>query len=306
LTLLLVRLALLAVAVGMLYRLQRDDAWESRILLPCVFLVLLSTFAKRRSDIKVWAVYVVAFIAFVQLRVYADETGMPHFASYPILLDKVMFLGAVPTDWLQERFHDPANVQIYEVIFFFTYITYFVAPHVVAIAIWRLRPDLFPRVPLAIVATYHVGLLFYFLVPTVPPWLAQEYGQGPEMARVMLTLTQQVDPNAYENAARAVGANDVGAMPSLHTGLTVLIALTLAQCGRKWRVAGMTYAFMMGLALVYLGEHYVIDAVAGAAVALGVWKVSASWNRLPSITRNREPAAEPAVVVGIERPERVA
>jgi membrane-associated phospholipid phosphatase len=200
---------------------------------------------------------------------------MPHFASYPITLDQLMFLGQVPTAWLQKHLYDPANVRPYEIVFAVTYVSYFFVPHIMAIASWRLRPSLFPRVPVAILVTFHVGLLFYFLLPTVPPWLAHEFGRGPEMARVMLTLTSQVDPNGYENAARAVGANDVGAMPSLHMALTVLTALVAAEFGRFWKYVGWLYAFMMGLSLVYLGEHYVIDEVAGVALALGAWKFSA-------------------------------
>ena len=288
-TIILGRFALLAVAVALLQRLQREGSpWEWRLLLIVVLLALLATFAKRLSDMKVWVVYVGGLMAFLYLRTLADETGMPHFVSYPLTLDRYMFLGEVPTAWLQKHLYEPGNVRLYEVLLGTTYLSYFFVPHVVAITTWRLRPALFPRVPLAMIATFQIGLVLYFLVPTVPPWLAPELGHGPEMTRVMLTLTSQVDANGYESASRVAGVNDVGAMPSLHMALTVMVALVLAEFGRGWKYVGATYAFLMGLALVYLGEHYVTDELVGALLAVGVWKVSASRIRLPAFARNRE------------------
>jgi membrane-associated phospholipid phosphatase len=44
----------------------------------------------------------------------------------------------------------------------------------------------------------------------------------------------------------------------------------LGEVGRKEAIFGWTYAAALGFALVYLGEHYVTDLVAGFALAEGV------------------------------------
>ena len=44
----------------------------------------------------------------------------------------------------------------------------------------------------------------------------------------------------------------------------------MGEVGRKEAVAGWTYAAALGFALVYLGEHYVTDLVAGLALAEAV------------------------------------
>ena len=41
----------------------------------------------------------------------------------------------------------------------------------------------------------------------------------------------------------------------------------LAEAGPVAGAVGWTYASLLGLALVYLGEHYAIDLIAGAALA---------------------------------------
>jgi membrane-associated phospholipid phosphatase len=65
----------------------------------------------------------------------------------------------------------------------------------------------------------------------------------------------------------SLGRNPFAAMPSLHFGTSVMAAHVLGEVGRKEAAVGWTYAFALGFALVYLGEHYVTDLIAGAALA---------------------------------------
>jgi membrane-associated phospholipid phosphatase len=67
-----------------------------------------------------------------------------------------------------------------------------------------------------------------------------------------------------------LGGNPLAAMPSLHFATSVTAAHALAETGRTARALGWSYALLLGVALVYLGEHYVIDLVAGLALAEGV------------------------------------
>jgi len=63
--------------------------------------------------------------------------------------------------------------------------------------------------------------------------------------------------------------NPFAAMPSLHFGISVVAARLLSDVGRGPGALGWTYALTLGFGLVYLGEHYVIDLVAGLALAEG-------------------------------------
>jgi hypothetical protein len=70
-------------------------------------------------------------------------------------------------------------------------------------------------------------------------------------------------------------------MPSLHFATSVTAAHVLAETGTGAGLLGWAYTALLGTALVYLGEHYVIDLIAGLALAEGV--------------RRLEPRAAPAV-----------
>jgi membrane-associated phospholipid phosphatase len=56
-------------------------------------------------------------------------------------------------------------------------------------------------------------------------------------------------------------------MPSLHFATSLMAARVLTEAGPVEGAVGWTYALTLGFALVYLGEHYVIDLIAGATLA---------------------------------------
>ena len=59
-------------------------------------------------------------------------------------------------------------------------------------------------------------------------------------------------------------------MPSLHVAFACLVALFIGTKLRtRWRWLLVLYPLAMGFALVYLGEHYVVDLIAGFAVRPG-------------------------------------
>jgi membrane-associated phospholipid phosphatase len=64
-----------------------------------------------------------------------------------------------------------------------------------------------------------------------------------------------------------LGGNPLAAMPSLHFATSVMAAHLLAETGIAAGAAGWAYAGTLGVALVYLGEHYVVDLAAGLALA---------------------------------------
>jgi membrane-associated phospholipid phosphatase len=56
-------------------------------------------------------------------------------------------------------------------------------------------------------------------------------------------------------------------MPSQHFATSVMAAHLLSEVGPVSGAIGWAYAATLGLALVYLGEHYAIDLIAGATLA---------------------------------------
>jgi membrane-associated phospholipid phosphatase len=67
-----------------------------------------------------------------------------------------------------------------------------------------------------------------------------------------------------------LGGNPLAAMPSLHFATSLMGAHLLSEVDPVAGAVGWTYALTLGLALVYLGEHYAVDLIAGAALTEGI------------------------------------
>jgi membrane-associated phospholipid phosphatase len=68
-------------------------------------------------------------------------------------------------------------------------------------------------------------------------------------------------------------ANPFAAMPSLHFGYALFIGIMLyvLASGRWARWFGFIYTCVVLVTIVATGNHYIIDAVAGALVVLAAW-----------------------------------
>jgi membrane-associated phospholipid phosphatase len=124
-------------------------------------------------------------------------------------------------------------------------------------------------------AVFDLGLIGYWALPTAPPWYASEHGRLGEGGRVavrrmMVEHGEEFWRHRWEPLYSVLGGNPLAAMPSLHFATSLMAAHLLAEAGPVEGAVGWTYALTLGFALVYLGEHYVIDLLAGTALTEGV------------------------------------
>jgi membrane-associated phospholipid phosphatase len=223
----------------------------------------------KRQGLSALLVYLLGFALFAQLRAFGDETGIAHSYTYVISADAL--LGPNPSAWLQGHLYVAGSFRVLEYVTALVYVSYFVVLHMVAFYLWSRRRELFGLYAGALLLCFYTGLLASFLLPTAPPWLASQHGDIGSVARI---FQEMVGTGTHSSAGAAVGQNDVAAMPSLHMAITVVIAMFAWHCNRRLGVLGAVYAASMGFTLVYLGEHYVIDVLAGIAFAAGSWLVA--------------------------------
>ena len=70
----------------------------------------------------------------------------------------------------------------------------------------------------------------------------------------------------WEPLFTILGGNPLAAMPSLHFATSLMGAHLLSEVDPVAGALGWSYAGMLGLGLVYLGEHYVVDLLGGAVL----------------------------------------
>ena len=88
--------------------------------------------------------------------------------------------------------------------------------------------------------------------------------------RLMVESGEKVWKRLWRPLYDSLEGNPFAAMPSLHFGTSVMAARVLSDVGRVPGALGWAYAITLGFGLVYLGEHYVLDLIAGFALAEGV------------------------------------
>ncbi len=220
--------------------------------------------------------------------------------DYPVRVDRILGLGEMPNVRLQRWFSVPGRIRKRDQVLVWFHWLWFLFPHgTVAYVLWR-HPDRFPRTAALTYAVFDLGLIGYWAVPTAPPWYASLHGRLGEsgdvaVRRMMVEHGEAFWRDSWEPLYSVLGGNPLAAMPSLHFATSLTAALALSEAGKVEGALGWSYAGTLGFALVYLGEHYVTDLLAGAGLVAAV--------------RAIEPVAEPLVLEvnhGLQRLERIA
>ena len=187
--------------------------------------------------------------------------------DYPIRLDRILGLGELPTTRLQRALSRPGELRLHDLALSWVHWSWFVMPHgSLVYVLWR-HPSRFPRSASLMAATFDLGLVGYWALPTAPPWWAARNGRMEPVRRIMVETGEQVWKRLWRPLYDLLEGNPFAAMPSLHFGTSVMAARILSEVGRTPGALGWAYAIALGFGLIYLGEHYVLDLIAGYAVA---------------------------------------
>jgi membrane-associated phospholipid phosphatase len=261
------------------------------LALPLVLAALLD-----RSAFTAWALQGIVFLVFIIARVWADETGIAWKGGYAAAWDELLGLGRNPTAILQQSIRQPWI----DIVACWTYISFFVVPTLVAMGLWW-RGKGFRDFVVASAVVHGIAIIVHYAVPTIPPWMASATGLIEPIDRIFMDVMLPSAPQIMEAGYRA-SANDVAAMPSVHMAITTIAALAAMRVGKAAAVAGWLYAALMLFSITYLGEHYIVDALAGMVVALVAWRLApagAAWlfarpARSPLVSRLPDPTGKVA------------
>ena len=166
------------------------------------------------------------------------------------------------------------------------------------LTVYFWRPGSYPFVRNVVIAAMAISLLGYAFFPTAPPRFVPELGLDGSAAVAGNEPLRLSGTDALYNPFAAV--------PSMHIGLALILAGSLALLARRvWvRAALLAYPLLMTYIVIASGNHFWLDAVFGAicaglavAVAVGLARLHPAWSfRAAHRRRSRsgiEPAGEP-------------
>jgi hypothetical protein len=216
----------------------------------------------------------------------ADELGfVTVHVTEPIEADRLLFGGTLPTEYLQaklcgvpcERTMPP---QWYDVLLSTVYYSFFFVPLIAAAVLWVRHRAAWVAFMRRYLTLYLLALVVYVVYPMAPPWMAAEDGfVSADIDRIASRGWYDLGEVGIHQTESAL-ANQVAAMPSLHAGVALLVALcAMGRFGSRWRWLLLLYPLSMGFVLVYDAEHYGVEIAAGFLVAGLTMVGCAVWER---------------------------
>lgn len=127
-----------------------------------------------------------------------------------------------------------------------------------ALVCYRIRRPVYYYYRNVLVASLLPALAIFALFPVAPPFKTP----------YLVDTIQVYGPAFYGGPGMAVFYNTNAALPSLHFSWTcVLGTLFLRELPGGWKALGAAYPALTFCAIIITGNHFVVDAVAGAVSA---------------------------------------
>jgi len=257
---------LIAIVFLMLYK--SVSLTPDRLLIVFLLGVIVLAKSKLKSFVKDWLPFVGLLLGYEILRGLADGFGFKVHSQILIQAEESLF-GFLPTIKLQEIFYQPAIVHWYDVFFMLTYFTHFLYPFLIALYLWFNNREFFQKFTSALLLTSFSAFIFFTLFPTMPPWMA---GQDKIILPIHKIINETLDKTRLNHSLstfyQKLNPNPVAAFPSLHSGYVTLSLLTLLAYSPIIGLAFLPLPLAIWFGTVYMGEHYVVDLLGGALLAI--------------------------------------
>ena len=239
-----------------------NGAFPSTERIAAAFIFAFFWTANGRAFLIEFAPFLLLLVTYKQLRNYADDLSRTEInVENLIVWEKALFGGTLPGKFVQQhlwgRWYTPALDLITNAL----YLSHFLSPLVLSVLLWNRARRLYWSYAVGLVVLSYAAFAGYVLFPAAPPWWATMHGYLPDQPIVL-------DHFAVSAEAVAKGANPVAAMPSLHAAYPTYIALVAIYVWGRKALPVALLPLGVVFATVYLGHHYVIDALAGALLSV--------------------------------------
>jgi PAP2 superfamily len=233
--------------------------------------------------------FAVLIIAYAELRGLAHVAHpLPYFTPQ-LHAERFLFGGHVPAAELQHWLWSGVKHRVgpFERIILFVTRIHAIVPMTVAFCLWVMRRSLFYRFAATFLVLSFSAALTFWLFPSAPPWAAGNLGLV-DVYKINgnVGVGSSAPTNGGAGIYRLIHGNPFAAIPSLHGGYSFLVALFLGvlawRARRRWLVPLLAlYPLLQAFAVVYTGNHYVVDILIGYAYVLVAYAVTAwGWRRL--------------------------
>ncbi len=209
----------------------------------------------------------IAVFVFEWCRTLAHRVNPDAFYRPQLDVDRVLGLGRTPTARLQGWLFD-GHLRWHDHLLIFLHSLNFAVPLGLLFVIWLVSRPEYVECAIALLATSFAAAVVFLLYPAAPPWMAAQAGILHHVVRIR---SLEGSLSAHGTAQHLFDDNPVAAVPSLHAAYALLVVLMVHRMWPRLTPLAVVYALAMHFSVVYLGEHYVSDLIAGDVLALVAW-----------------------------------
>jgi hypothetical protein len=239
----------------------------SELRLFLVPLVAALVLGRGRPFVRDFAPFALGIFVYEWGRTFAHDINPDAFYRPQLDADRWIGIGRTPTARVQEWLFD-GHLRWHDHALIFLHSLHFAVPLGVLFAVWLCYRPLFVQGAVALLSTSFAAVLVFLAFPAAPPWLAVRAGILHGVVRIR--SLDGVD-EAHGTLQKLFDDNPVAAVPSLHAAYSLLVVLIVRLIWPRLTPLAALYAVAMQFSVVYLGEHYVADLIAGDALMLVAW-----------------------------------
>ncbi len=204
----------------------------------------------------------------------ADSPFRPHL-DFLLQLDRVLFLGHDPVVLVQHSLATPGHVGPLDLLTAAAYNLHVPEPYIAGYFLWRLDRAISLQFAAAALILLVVGFASFVLFPAIPPWMASTwYGRLPHVFNGFRPVLR-AHPLPFHGTpifqVFKFHGDAVAAFPSEHAAFPLLEFLALSRISRRASLFLLLWVAWVLFAIVYLGEHWVTDALAGWLYAVVIF-----------------------------------
>lgn len=222
-----------------------------------------------------WWFYLVGLLLWNLSGPIAAASPFPAHLGFMLAIDRFLFAGHEPVVLLQHALGVTGHVNGWDIATSLAYNLHLPEPYIAGYFLWRMDRTVYAQFAASVLSLLVLGFLTFIVFPAIPPWMAStRFHRIPD-------VISRFGPTLHANPLPFHGTplfyvfhfrgDAIAAFPSEHAAMPMLELLTF------WTVLGrrawpfVLWVIWVLFAIIYLGEHWVTDALAGYVYAIAIF-----------------------------------
>ncbi len=254
---------IIAISCYMIYH----RAWFSPDQFFAFAIIAIILIGKTKQFLWDWVPVLLFLFGYEYLRGIIPDLTIRAHTMPMIVADKFIF-GYIPSVKFQEVLFNSQSLQWYDYLSVILYSSHFIIPMFIAFVFWLNDRKHFKSYTSGFLILSYLAFFTYIIFPATPPWMASNQGYLPPLSKIMdQVYASFAHPISVPSIYKFFGANLVAAFPSLHAAYPWIIFLFIRKKSKILSYVSLLYVFGVWFSVIYLGEHYFVDVLAGIIYA---------------------------------------